>query len=377
MSRPTVIASASELLGIWPDLDDVAVIGLDLRDAPLDWSAARVRSTLFLGCLLPDGESDRLGARGAVMLSGFRDAPFDPYRADLYTYDELMAGHERGARATLDAQIGAWFTNSSTSLHDDVVRALHDATIDASVARYVTNRRVVGVMGGHALARDTDGFRRIAELGRALTRAGFTVATGGGPGVMEAANLGAWMAPATERALDDALAILACAPDAGRDADAYVQAALDVRNRWPDGGESLGVPTWVYLAEPTTGFATHIAKYFTNSIREEGLLAIARSGVVYAPGGAGTEQEIFTDTAQNSLTLYEIRSPMIFFGRDYFTTQHPELLAAVRRQAATFAWGELITVADTPDAAVDFIRAHDPDIDGRAQVERRRVHQVL
>ena len=68
---------------------------------------------------------------------------------------------------------------------------------------------------------------------------------------------------------------------------------------------------------------------------------------------------------------------MIFFGRDYFTTQHPELLAAVRRQAATFAWGELITVADTPDAAVDFIRAHDPDVDGRAQVERRRVHQVL
>ena len=126
-----IIASASELLGIWPDLDDVAVIGLDLRDAQLDWSAARVRSTLFLGCLLPDGESDRLGARGAVVLSGFRDAPFQPYRADLYTYDELMAGHERGARATLDAQIGTWFTNSSTSLHDAVLRALHDATIDA------------------------------------------------------------------------------------------------------------------------------------------------------------------------------------------------------------------------------------------------------
>ena len=52
---------------------------------------------------------------------------------------------------------------------------------------------------------------------------------------------------------------------------------------WPDGGESLGVPTWVYVDEPTGGFATHIAKYFTNSIREDGLLAIARSGVVYAP----------------------------------------------------------------------------------------------
>jgi predicted Rossmann-fold nucleotide-binding protein len=377
MSRTAIIASSTELIAIWPDLDDIAVIGLDLRVAQLDWAAARVRSTLFLGCLLPEGESDRLGARGAVVLSGFRDAPFQPYRADLYTYDELMAGHEAGARATLDAQIGAWFTNSSTALHDAVLRALHDATIDAAVARYVTNRRVVGVMGGHALARDTDGFRRVAELGRALSRAGFTVATGGGPGVMEAANLGAWMAPTVDRALDDALAILARAPAAALDADAYVQAALDVRKRWPDGGESLGVPTWVYLAEPTTGFATHIAKYFTNSIREEGLLAIARSGVVYAPGGAGTEQEIFTDTAQNSLTLYEIRSPMVFFGRDFFTTQHPELLAAVRRQAVTFAWDELIAVAETPDAVVEFILAHDPDTDGRAEIERRRVHQDL
>jgi hypothetical protein len=67
---------------------------------------------------------------------------------------------------------------------------------------------------------------------------------------------------------------------------------------------------------------------------------------------------------------------MIFFGRDFFTAQHPELLAAVRRQADTFAWDELITVADTPDAAVDFILAHDPDTDGRAEIERRRVHRV-
>jgi predicted Rossmann-fold nucleotide-binding protein len=224
------------------------------------------------------------------------------------------------------------------------------------------------------VARDAELYGRVAELGRTLRRAGYTIATGGGPGVMEAANLGAWMAPAADADLDAALAILAPAPTAAAP-DAYVQAALAVRNRWPAGGESLGVPTWVYIDEPTTGFATHIAKYFTNSIREDGLLAIARSGVVYAPGGAGTEQEIFTDAAQNSLTLHEVRSPMVFFGREFFEEQHPELLAATRRQADAFGWSALVAVSERPDEIAAFIAEHDPDASGTSGIERRRAHQ--
>ena len=73
---------------------------------------------------------------GAGVLSALDDVPFQPYRSALYTYEELMAGHDDGASATLDARIGAWFTASSTSLNDAVVRALHDATIDAAVARW-------------------------------------------------------------------------------------------------------------------------------------------------------------------------------------------------------------------------------------------------
>jgi predicted Rossmann-fold nucleotide-binding protein len=375
MLPSSVVDSRAGLVEIWPDLTDVALVGLDLRDAQLDWSAARLRSTMFLGCVFPAGESDRLAARGAGVLSPLDHLPFRPFRSTLYSYDELMSGHDDGAQATLDARIGSWFTESSISLHDAIVRALHDAMIDAAVARYVIGRRVVGVMGGHALGRDTDRYRHVARLGRTLTRAGYTVATGGGPGVMEAANLGAWLATAPEPALDAALAVLRRAPDATTDPEAYVDAALEVRRRWPEGGESLGVPTWVYIDEPTAGFATHIAKYFTNSIREDGLLAIARSGVVYAPGGAGTEQEIFTDSAQNSLTLYGVRSPIVFFGRDFFETEHPELLAAARRQAAAFGWADLVAVCDTPDATQAFLHRHDPDTSGRAGVERRRAHR--
>ena len=132
------------------------------------------------------------------------------------------------------------------------------------------------------------------------------------------------------------------------------------------------MPTWVYVNEPTSSFATHIAKYFTNSIREDGLLALARSGVVYTPGSAGTQEEIFTDTAQNSLNLYQVRSPMIFFGCDFFMREHPELVTAARRQATEFGWAGLFTVTDDPDEVVAFIDRHDPDAAGRAGVERRR-----
>ena len=370
-----LIVSRADLSAAWPDLRAAAVVGLDLHDERLDWSEGRLEGATFFGCRFPSGVSDLLTASGAAMFPPLSELPFQPYRTDLYRYDELTSRHERGVAESLDVQISSWFASSSpTSLPNLAVRALHDATIDAAVARLVVGRRMVGVMGGHALPRDAALYRAVAELGRALTREGFFVATGGGPGVMEAANLGAWFAPFDDDQLEAGIGLLGGAPTYSADRERYVERALEVRNRWPGGGESLGVPTWVYLDEPTSGFATQIAKYFTNSIRENGLLAIARSGVVYAPGGAGTEQEIFTDTAQNSLTLYTVRSPMVFLGRRYFDDEHSELVAAVRRQAATFGWADLVLTCDDPLDAVAFISAHDPDAAGAATVEPRRTH---
>jgi predicted Rossmann-fold nucleotide-binding protein len=372
--RAPVVATLAELRAAWPDLRGASVVGLDLRDEALDWTAARLDGAVLLGCRLPLGLGERLADAGVGVLHPPNTLPFTPYRAHLYTYEELTADPP----PHLDDRIGAWFTGSSTGLPEEVVRALHDATVDAAVARFVAGKRVVGIMGGHALGRDDGRYREVALLGRTLTRAGFTVATGGGPGVMEAANLGAWLAPAADDALDGALDLLAAAPVQDHDPEAYVRRAREVRRRWPGdgraGGESLGVPTWVYVGEATTGFATHIAKYFTNSIREDGLLAIARSGVVYAPGGAGTEQELYTDSAQNSLTLYQVRSPMVLLGSRFFAHDHPELLAGLRRQAQAFGWDGLLTVLDDPDEVLAFIAAHDPDAAGQAGVERRRSH---
>lgn len=297
--------------------------------------------------------------------------PFVPQRSGLYTQDELTARTPEGP--TVDEVIGEWFHGHGHGVDAAVYRALHDAAIDVALARHLRGRSVVGVMGGHADARGSARYVAVARLGRSLTRAGFHVATGGGPGLMEAANLGAWFAPLPDADLDAALAILAVAPSYEHDAVEYVDVACAVRNRWPAGGESLGVPTWVYAQEPTSAFCTHVAKYFTNSIREDGLLALARSGVVYAPGGAGTAQEIFTDAAQNTNTLYEVRSPMVFLGHEFYEHREPELVIAIRRQAARFGWSDLVTVVDDVGDALEFVRAHDPDGgDGRVVRGRRR-----
>ena len=100
----------------------------------------------------------------------------------------------------------------------------------------------------------------------------------------------------------------------------------------------IGVPTWFYGHEPATPFAAHIAKYFDNSIREDGLLTIAKGGVIFAPGSAGTMQEIFQDAAQNHYCTHGYASPMVFLGTDYWTQQLPvypflqQLLEAGRYQ---------------------------------------------
>lgn len=371
------VTTLDDLRDAWPDLRDATLIGLDLREAGLDWTRAEVHRTTFLACRLRQHDSEFVAARGAAVLSELPSLPFTPYRADLYSYEELTSGHEvDGWQTTLDARLSAWFASASTDMFDGLVRALHDATIDAAVARFVRDRHMVGVMGGHALDRDAPRYRFLAQVGRSLTRAGFCIATGGGPGVMEAANLGAWFAPFADDEMEQALGLLARAPSYETDPDTYIRRTLDVRTRWPDGGESLGVPTWVYVNEPTSGFATHIAKYFTNSIREDGLLAVARSGVVYGPGSAGTEQEIFTDIAQNSLTLYKVRSPVVFVDSDYFERERPELVTAVRRQAEVYGWSDLVAVCDDPDRVVSFIAQHDPDRAGGAGVDRRRRHRT-
>lgn len=146
--------------------------------------------------------------------------------------------------------------------------------------------------------------------------------SGGGPGAMEATHVGAWMAGRTKEEVDQAMEKLSASPsysDAG-----WLDSAFSVIDEFPQNNyNSLGVPTWLYGHEPATPFATHIAKYFDNAIREDGILTIAMGGVVYSPGSAGTMQEIFQDAVQNHYLSFGYASPMVFLGKKFWIEEMP------------------------------------------------------
>jgi predicted Rossmann-fold nucleotide-binding protein len=122
---------------------------------------------------------------------------------------------------------------------------------------------------------------------------------------------------------------------------------------------SLGVPTWLYDNEPPTPFANGIAKYFSNSLREESLVTIALGGVVFTPGSIGTLQEIFQDVGQNQYGTPGMISPMIFLGSDFWTKETP-IYPIVKELAEGHAHDAFITVADTADELISFLKSHPP-----------------
>jgi predicted Rossmann-fold nucleotide-binding protein len=290
------------------------------------------------------------------------DLPYDPFRSSLYTRDELMGGWPG---ETLDERIEQHVLDHgfrAPPAAEALAQRLHDHSIDVALSELLCadpHQRVVGIMGGATTRRDDPWYRRAAELARLLTRSGFLVATGGGPGTMEAANLGAFLAGREDSALDEALAIIGEVPSYESDPRPYMACAASVRDRFPDGETSLAIPTWFYPGEPVGQFASHVAKYFANSIREDGLLAIAVSGVVFTPGRAGTVQELFQDAAQNA---YGIRgkSPMVLFGSSYYDS-NPSIYAVLKGLAARFGdYEELVTLTDEPEDALAFLEANGP-----------------
>lgn len=311
--------------------------------------------------------------------------PMQPFRTRLYDAAELLGGFDPdddlSFTATHDfAVYRAWVAagRAHASHVHAIAQAIHDSSITDALDEWATDRPLVGVMGGHRMVRSWDPaspYARVVRLARRLRQDGTTPISGGGPGAMEATHLGARTAALP---WDDVvghlrdLATQAVFPDGVDDivaADGTVD--LDVVRRlhawqapafrvWVGTAEhpgvSLGIPTWHYGHEPPTPLATHIAKYFQNSVREDGLLAIARDGIVCFPGAAGTVQEIFQDATQNYYGLHGLVSPMVFVGVDHWTRELPVWPVLL----ALFDDHDMLHLTDDVDDACDFLASHPP-----------------
>ena len=323
--------------------------GLDLQERSGVLRRVAVGGALFLGCRFGPGDEKSVRDRGAIVFPEVPGSPVDVYRAGLYGPHELY--DTEAYAGSLDARAYAWSRQPST-VDLTLAQALHDRAVDGALATWVETRRLVGVMGSHALPRGEPAYAAAARLGRALG-ARLVVATGGGPGAMEAANLGAYLSAEPSEVLDDAVALLARAPGFWP-VDPWLSAAFDVLDRWRHGVESLGIPTWHYGHEPPNPFATSIAKYFRNATREAILLEVCDAGIVFLPGSAGTVQEIFQDACENYYADESSVAPMVLVGRDHWTREVPAW-PALRRLAAGRPMEDHVHLVDHVAEAVELI----------------------
>jgi predicted Rossmann-fold nucleotide-binding protein len=338
------------------DLRRAVLVGLDLGGeelrAPLD-------GALFLGCVLSPATQRRAEAAGALVFPHIPDVPYAVYRSHLYTPAELFAGFDPqrpGSYAdTFDARVYRHARGQGhrpDRLHA-LAERLHDHAITEALAD-VLDGAPVAVMGGHALGRDTARYREAVRLGAALGAAGFTVLTGGGPGAMEAVPLGVRVGEDA-----DVLRALARAPGFGDDVTSIGRWLAAFPPDVPSSGRprTIGIPTWFYGHEPPNPACELHAKYFANSVREDGLLTVATGGIVYTPGSAGTVQEVFQDYTQNHYGSVGRAAPMVFLGTGFWRHEVPAapLVERLARGREAERW---ILVTDDVAEAVEFLAGY-------------------
>src|SRR3954452_3065004 len=179
----------------------------------------------------------------------------------------------------------------------------------------------VSVFGSARVQRHHPDYLLAEQIGRGLVQAGYAVITGGGPGIMEAANKGASQAGGLSVGLGIELP--------------FEQGM----NAWVD----LGVNFRYFFARKTM-----FVKY--------------AQGFIVLPGGFGTFDELF-----EALTLVQThkvtQSPIVLVGREYWQGLLDWLAGPVRGRGMI---GDvelgLLTVVDDPDEAVRIVSERDAQL---------------
>lgn len=372
------------------------IVGLDLTSLTSEFKKVSVASCIFMACKIGRDLALQIHEQDGKQISEPGTLPrlVKAFRKGVYTVPELYAGMNTDGTSwekTPDYAGYDWFfdiQNKKPRLLEPaqvIAARLHDTVQELAVKQLLTSgvaKRVVAIMGGHDFKRQTDEgkpsevYWACVKIARTLTEKGFFVISGGGPGLMEAANLGALLANSADDIVTTVADLLKNADFTDKKWRATAMAARScILGAWdvqpPQEKWSLGIPTWLYGHEPPNLFASHHSKMFYNSLREDGLVSLANSGIIFFEGNAGTVQEIFQDATQNYyLYAGESPTPMIFFNwqaywdRDCddlsWPTEKPmnkrkPLLPLIKQLAIEKKFMDSVFVTQNPSDVVQFI----------------------
>ena len=116
---------------------------------------------------------------------------------------------------------------------------------------------------------------------------------------------------------------LAAVPSFRPSVGGWAQVAIDVRDRYPDPADSLGIPTWHYGHEPPQRVRHGDREVLRQPAREAILLEVCDAGIVFLPGVGGTVQEVFQDACENYYADESSVAPMVLVGAAYWTDTIP------------------------------------------------------
>ena len=364
--------------------------GQDLRELDADISGKISEDCVFLGCEIGPLLGQAIAKKNCSIIHRPKLA-FNPFKSSLYSPEELYDYYDVDKPLSymncLDRKIYCSYVDCTipeirdnerpelqVDLNEALMRRIHDWSISDALHELIPEENrphTVAIMGGHDVGRDEGAYKDTVNLAHSLAKSGFFVITGGGPGLMEAANMGSYLSGFNDgiKKLDDLIKMLSNASLYNH--KDWLQWGFKAKEMLgiPDdlsASKNLGIPTWFYGHEPPNVFATDIAKYFENSVREEGLLAIAWGGIIFAKGNGGTVQEIFQDANQNYYRLFGKRkSPMVLFGVDFWNPLpdgpiiakqkpvYPLLLALAKEKD----FSEMIMLSDSSEEILNFIRS--------------------
>jgi uncharacterized protein (TIGR00730 family) len=177
-----------------------------------------------------------------------------------------------------------------------------------------TLTRGVSIFGSARTKVDDPYYRAAEETAALLTREGFAIITGGGPGIMEAANKGAFEA----------------------------------------GGQSIGCNIELPFEQGSNPYLTRGLKFKYFFVRKMMFVKYSLGFIIF-PGGFGTLDELF-----EALTLIQTKKirnfPVVLFGSDYWA----KLLDWIRDPAMTEGKVseqdlKLLHVTDSPSEVVKII----------------------